>query len=224
MVALAVLQAELELEALYGGLSLVPPRPDALAWAREHAIIRTASGAILRYADVAREYQDAILADTASRIIVAKSRQIGISQVVAFIVALEGVSGGTAVVVSRNEDQAVKFLRYVRTVISRMEVTLAHDNTKSLVFANGGSIEVQAATRGAGRGTAYTLAVLDEMAWMDHPLLGQGAQQPLRASVGSGAGRSLAVVAALPPLARPSGLARHPRLAREEERERQPHG
>ena len=168
MVALAVLQAELELEALYGGLSLVPPRPDALGWAREHAIIRTASGAILRYADVARDYQDAILADTASRIIVAKSRQIGISQVVAFIVALEGVSGGTAVVVSRNENQAVKFLRYVLTVISRMDVALAHNNTKSLVFANGGSIEVEAATRGAGRGTAYTLAVLDEMAWMEY--------------------------------------------------------
>ncbi len=168
MVALAVLQAELELEALYGGLSLVPPRPDALAWSREHAIIRTASGVVLRYADVARDYQDAILADTASRIIVAKSRQIGISQVAAFLVALEGVSGGTAVVVSRNENQAVKFLRYVRTVIGGMDVTLAHNNTKSLVFANGGSIEVQAATPGAGRGVAATLVVLDEMAWMEY--------------------------------------------------------
>lgn len=153
----------------YRHLYPVARRPrDPLAWARQHAIIRTASGTIVRYADVARDYQDAILADPADRIIVAKSRQIGISQVVAFIVALEGVSGGTALVVSRTGDQAVKFLHYVRTAIVRLGVAIARDNQTSIAFANGGGIEVQAATRGAGRGIAATLVVLDEMAWMEY--------------------------------------------------------
>jgi len=168
MVALSVLEAEIGLAAKYGGVAPVVARPDALTWAHDHAILRTADAVILRYADVARDYQDAILADRSRRIIVAKSRQIGISQVVAFIVALEGVSGGTAFVVSRTGNQAVKFLQYVRTAISRMGVAIARNNQTSIVFRNGGNIEVQAATPDAGRGIAATLVVLDEMAWMEY--------------------------------------------------------
>ncbi len=152
--------------ALYPVAASAPLAP--LAWAHQHAILRTAAGAVLRYADVARDYQDAILADPSDRLIVAKSRQIGISQDVAFICAAEGLAGGTVLVVSRTGDQAAKFLQYVRTAISRLPARPTTDNTMSIVFPHGGSITVQSATLGAGRGVAATLVVLDEMAWMQY--------------------------------------------------------
>jgi len=158
----------------YAGLLLkykrrapAPRRLDALAWTYEHAIIRTADSRGLRYADVARDYQDAILSDRADRIIVAKSRQIGISQVAAFVAAVEALNGGTVLVISRSISQAGKFLQYVRDGISAYHERPIMDNTSTLRFANGGSVEVQAATKGTGRGIAATLVILDEMAWMD---------------------------------------------------------
>ena len=114
----SLLEAEIEIASRYGLLAPVPrPRVDPYAWAHASGTLQIADGTRYRYADVARDYQDALLRDPARRIIVAKSRQIGISQTVAFIVAAEMQSGGTALVVSRDQGAAAEFLAYVRTCL-----------------------------------------------------------------------------------------------------------
>ncbi len=173
MVALSLYEAEIEIAARYGGLSIVRPRVDPYAWALARGTLQTAEGVRHRYADVARDYQDRLLQDDARRIIVAKSRQIGISQTVAFIVAAEMLSGGTALVVSRDQGEAGRFLRYVRTAIvgDPAAPDLTTDNTYELEFATGGQAIAQAATRKSGRGTPATLVVLDEQAWQEYAAL-----------------------------------------------------
>jgi len=170
----AYLEAEIELEARYGALALVPrPRIDSYAWAHASGTLQTAEGTRYRYADVARDYQDALLRDPARRIIVAKSRQIGISQTVAFIVAAEMLSGGTALVVSRDQGAAAEFLAYVRTALvgDPAAPDLDTDNAYELTLPNGGRAIAQPATRKAGRSIAATLVVLDEQAWQEYAAL-----------------------------------------------------
>lgn len=171
MSALALIEAELEAEyAATPGLTLVRPRVDPYEWAMAHGTLQTAEGTVYRYADVARDYQDAILRDESRRLIVAKSRQIGISQVVSFIVAAEMKSGGTALVVSRDQDAAGEFLSYSRTALLGDETAppLVTDNTYELALLNGGRAIAQPATRKAGRSIAATLVVLDEQAWQEY--------------------------------------------------------
>lgn len=161
--------AEAELRLRHKHRQRQQPPLTPLEWAHRHALLRTAAGETYAYADVARDYQDDLLRDPAKRIIVAKSRQIGISQAVAFRVAFEALRGGTAVVVSRDGDQAERFLKYVVVAISRApHPPLTRDNLTALGFANGGAVHTQAATKGAGRGIPATLVVLDEMAWQEY--------------------------------------------------------
>ena len=146
-----------------------PARPTPLQWAREHATLRTASGHVLRYADAARNYQDAILADPSDRIIIAKSRQIGISQTVAFLASEEAIAGGTVLWLSRNGEQAGLSLDYVYTALSACShPAYTTQNRFSLEFANGGRVITQPATRGAGRGIPATLVIIDEQAWQEY--------------------------------------------------------
>lgn len=145
-----------------------PPPIDPLAWAHAHAVLRTADGRVLRYADAARGYQDAILADPADRVIIAKSRQIGISQVVAFLAAAESCAGGTVLWLSRNGGQAALALDYVYTALSDApHPAYVAQNRHSLILANGGRVITQPATRGAGRGIPATLVIVDEQAWQE---------------------------------------------------------
>lgn len=171
MSALALIEAELEIEYRADpGLVLVPPRLDPHAWAMARGTLRTADGTTLRYADVCRDYQDDLLRDEARRVIVAKSRQIGISQVLAFVVATEMLNGGTALVISRDQGAAGEFLGYVRTALlgDPDAPALLTDNAYELVLANGGRAVGQPATRKAGRGIPATLVVLDEQAWQEY--------------------------------------------------------
>lgn len=172
MSALAVIEAELEVEYA-AGLTLLRPRLDPYAWAMARGTLQTAEGVRHRYADVARDYQDRILQDTAKRVIVAKSRQIGISQVVAFVVATEMLNGGTALIISRDQGAAAEFLGYVRTALlgDPLAPELTTDNSYELELSNGGRAVAQPATRKAGRGTPATLVVLDEQAWQEYAAL-----------------------------------------------------
>lgn len=143
-----------------------PPTP--LDWAYRYGVIRTADGTTHRYADVPRAYQDAILRDPSSRVIIAKSRQIGISQTVAFLAACEAEAGGTVLWLSRTGDQAGEALRYVYTALSSRNPQYATENRYSLVLSNGGRVITQPATRGAGRGIPATLVIVDEQAWQEY--------------------------------------------------------
>lgn len=162
----------METEAKYRHLYPVAPLPrlDPYDWAMARGTLRTADGTTLRYADVARAYQDDLLRDLARRVIVAKSRQIGISQVLAFVVAVEMLNGGTALVISRDQGAAGEFLGYVRTALlgDPDAPALVTDNAYELVLANGGRAVAQPATRKAGRGMPATLVVLDEQAWQEY--------------------------------------------------------
>lgn len=146
-----------------------PPRPTPLDWAYANATLRTADGRVLRYRDVPRPYQDAILSDPSDRIIIAKSRQIGISQTVAYLAAEEACAGGTVLWLSRNGEQAGLALDYVYTALSRCDhPAYVTQNSFSTELANGGRIITQPATRGAGRGIPATLVIIDEQAWQEY--------------------------------------------------------
>lgn len=155
--------------ALYA-VETAPARLTPYDWAMRRGTLQTAEGVTHRYADVARPYQDAILRDTARRVIVAKSRQIGISQVVAFVVATEMLNGGTALIISRDQGAAAEFLGYVRTALlgDPHAPAIATDNAYALELVNGGRAIGQSATRKAGRGIPATLVVLDEQAWQEY--------------------------------------------------------
>lgn len=173
--------------AKYRHLYPVParPRPDPLAWACAHATLRTAAGCVLRFGDVARDYQRALLADPADRIVVLKSRQIGISQTVAFLAAKEALDGGTALWISRNGEQASLSLDYVYTALNDCpRPAYVAENAQSLELANGGKVITQPATRSAGRGIAATLVIIDEMAWQQYARLIYTAVLPTLATTG----------------------------------------
>jgi hypothetical protein len=141
-------------------------RLGALAWSRKYAKIRTADGRILTFKEAERDYQVKLLADTSLRIIVGKSRQLGISNTCAFIAAEEAIAGGTVLVVSKSLDQAALFLAYVYIALSDApHPRFLKQNKYSLEFVGGGTIVCQSATKKAGRGIAATLAILDESAW-----------------------------------------------------------
>jgi phage FluMu gp28-like protein len=159
----AVQRTRAKYRALYA-----PAPPTPLDWAYSYGIIRTADGTTHRYADVPRAYQDRILADPSSRVIIAKSRQIGISQTVAFLAACEAEAGGTVLWLSRTGDQAGEALRYVYTALSERNPQYQTENRYSLVLANGGRVITQPATRGAGRGIPATLVIVDEQAWQEY--------------------------------------------------------
>lgn len=146
------------------------PRLDPYAWAMDRGTLQTADGRVLRYADVWRDYQNDLLRDRSPRRIVLKSRQIGISQAVAFDVAVEMLNGGTALIISRDQKTASEFLSYVRVALLNdpQAPALVTDNSEELVLPNGGRVVAQAATRKAGRGIPATLVVLDEQAWQEY--------------------------------------------------------
>jgi len=162
-----------------------PPPLSPLDWALAHGVIRTADNRTLRFGDVARDYQRALLADRHPRRIVAKSRQIGISQTIAFEVAHEALHGGAAVVISRNAKQAGEFLEYVYTALSDCDYPpYTSRNTQSLALANGGRVITQPATYDAGRGIPATLVVIDEQAWQEHARLIYVSVLPMLAETG----------------------------------------
>lgn len=165
--ALADLRAYGELLRLAQELRPARRRLTPLEFARRHAVLRTGDGRLLRYGDVARDYQDALLCDDARRIIVAKSRQIGISQTVAFIAATEAVNGGTVLWISYSGEQASATLDYVYTALSQWPDHPGYkvENQQSLELATGGQVITRGATRKAGRGVAASLVIIDEMAW-----------------------------------------------------------
>jgi hypothetical protein len=137
-----------------------------LEWSRRYAKIRTAEGRVYDFRDVERSYQTDLLSDGHTRIIVGKSRQLGISNTCAFIAAEEAIAGGTVLVVSKNLEQAAQFLAYVYIALSDApHPRFLKQNKYSLEFVGGGSIVCQPATKKAGRGIAATLVILDESAW-----------------------------------------------------------
>lgn len=141
-------------------------RTGPLEWSRKYARIRTAEGIVYGFAEVERKYQTELLSDTSKRIIVGKSRQLGISNTCAFIAAEEAIAGGTVLVVSKNLEQAAQFLSYVYVALSDApHPRFLKQNKYSLEFVGGGSIICQPATKKAGRGIAATLVILDESAW-----------------------------------------------------------
>lgn len=165
--ALADVRAYGELLQFAQRLRPARQRLTPLEFAHRHAVLRTADGRMLRYGDVARDYQDALLADEANRIIVGKSRQIGISQTVAFIAATEALNGGTALWISYSGEQASTTLDYVYTALSQYpdHPGYAVENQQSLELKTGGQVITRGATRKAGRGVAASLVIVDEMAW-----------------------------------------------------------
>lgn len=165
--ALADVRAYGELLQFAQRLRPARQRLTPLEFARKYAVLRTADGRMLRYGDVARDYQDALLADEAKRIIVGKSRQIGISQTVAFIAATEALNGGTALWISYSGEQASTTLDYVYTALSQYpdHPGYAVENQQSLELKTGGQVITRGATRKAGRGVAASLVIVDEMAW-----------------------------------------------------------
>lgn len=141
-------------------------RLGALGWSLKYAKIRTADGRVLTFKDAKRDYQVKLLADGSKRIIVGKSRQLGISNTCAFIAAEEAIAGGTVLVVSKSLDQAALFLAYVYIALSDApHPRFLKQNKFTLEFVGGGTIVCQSATKKAGRGIAATLAILDESAW-----------------------------------------------------------
>lgn len=166
MSALALVEAEL---ATRYEIERAATPPDALTWALTRATIQVGDR-LVPFGDVARDYQRTLLADTSQRLIVLKARQIGISQTVALLAAHEALRGGTALVVSRSGEQASEFLGYVRQALrgDPQAPTVARDNLSRLELVNGGRVVAQSATRGAGRGHAATLAIIDEMAWQEY--------------------------------------------------------
>jgi hypothetical protein len=125
----------------------------------------------LRFGAVIRDYQTTLLEHAAihDRMIVVKARQIGISQTLAFIAAYEACRGGTVLVVSRTGKQATLFLQYVYTaLLDAPHPPYKRENQETLEFDGGGAVYVEAASRGAGRGIAASMVILDEMAWMEY--------------------------------------------------------
>ncbi len=153
---------------LIGGKA-VDSRPGPRQWAHDYGIIQTATGKRFYYKDVERDYQQDLLDDTSQRIIVGKSRQLGISNTLAFMCAEEACAGGTVLVVSKNLEQAALFLQYVYTALSEAPHPLfVQRNTLRFRFDNGGMVICQPASPKAGRGVAATLVILDELAWQDY--------------------------------------------------------
>lgn len=168
-------------------LTMPVTRPTPLQWADANAIIRTADGRVLRFRDASqdRPYQRDLLADDSDRIIILKSRQIGISQTVAFVAAEEALAGGTVLWVSRNQEQAALTLDYVYTALSDCQhPPYVSENQQSFELSNGGKVITQPATRSAGRGIAATLVIIDEMAWQQYARLIYTAILPTLATTG----------------------------------------
>lgn len=142
---------------------------DACTWAERYAMLLHPVRGTVPYGPQARDYQQRLLRDTSERILIVKSRQIGISQAIAFIAAYEAVRGGTVVVVSRSGAQAMLFLDYVYGALrDAPHPPYVLENRQSLEMANGGKVITQGATKGAGRGIPASLVILDEFAWMDY--------------------------------------------------------
>lgn len=112
-----------------------------------------------------RTYQTRLLAEwnTPARLIL-KSRQTGFSQAFAAEAYWAAIyqAPQRVLVVSRKEDSALEFLRYVREFAD--DDDLPEDNKQSLTFRNGSRIKVEAATKGAGRSFAASRVYLDEFA------------------------------------------------------------
>lgn len=147
-----------------------PEAGSALEWSRRYGLFRTADNRILEFRKAERPYQTRLLTDNSKRIIVAKSRQIGVSNTIAFRCAYEAsVKNGTVLIVSKSLEQAVQFLRYVYIALNNSpHPNYLRRSLTTLEFVTGGSIIAQASTDKAGRGTAASLAVLDEYAWQEY--------------------------------------------------------
>lgn len=147
-----------------------PEAENALEWSRRYGLFRTADNRILQFRNAERSYQTALLTDKSKRIIVGKSRQIGVSNTIAFLCAYEAsVKNGTVLIVSKSLEQAVQFLRYVYIALNNSpHPKYLRRSLTTLEFVTGGSIIAQASTDKAGRGTAASLAVLDEYAWQEY--------------------------------------------------------
>ena len=142
-----------------------------LDWALEYGQLAHPILGRLKFSEVIRPYQADVLEAIAERdrVIIVKARQIGVSQTLAFVAAWEACRGGTVLVVSRTGKQAALFLQYVYTaLLDAPHPPFKRENQETLEFAGGGAIYVEAASRGAGRGIAASLVILDEMAWMEY--------------------------------------------------------
>ena len=151
--------------------SEIKPPDNPLDWALRYGQLAHPLLGRLRFRDVIRPYQRDLLeaAGRRERIIVVKARQIGVSQTLAFIAAYEASRGGTVLVVSRTGKQATLFLQYVYTaLLDAPHPPYKRENQETLEFVGGGAVYAEAAGRGAGRGIAASLLILDEMAWMEY--------------------------------------------------------
>ncbi len=118
------------------------------------------------------DYQLHVLANRSPRVLVLKSRQVGLSTAAAIRAAHELLFNERAMVlvVSRDQDAAGHFLATVLDILDSLAEP--PDFTRRGVFEaqlkNGSRILSQAATGKAGRGVRATLVVCDEFAFMDY--------------------------------------------------------
>jgi hypothetical protein len=140
-----------------------------LDWSLASCQLDVPGRGVLRFGDVARDYQKDLLSNPADRLLIVKGRQLGISQTLAMRAAYEAaVKRGTCLVVSRSGEQAALFLRYVYAALRGVPgITFTTENQSSLELAGGGQVVTQAASKRAGRGIPATLLLLDEFAWAE---------------------------------------------------------
>ena len=140
-----------------------------LVWALESARLFGPKGAT---PFVPYPYQAALLADRSPHRVVLKSRQVGITQVVAVEMAHELVyrPRSLILVVSRDQRAAESVIGMVLQVFDLLDSPpgLEKQNQSELLLQNGSRVVSQAASSKAGRGLTATSVYLDEFAFCDY--------------------------------------------------------
>ena len=140
-----------------------------LVWALDSARLFGPKGAT---PFVPYPYQAALLADRSPHRVVLKSRQVGITQVVAVEMAHELVyrPRSLILVVSRDQRAAESVIGMVLQVFDLLDSPpgLEKQNQSELLLQNGSRVVSQAATSKAGRGLTATSVYLDEFAFCDY--------------------------------------------------------
>lgn len=139
-----------------------------LQWARENAtIVLPTEG---RQPFDPYPYQAAFLDDAAPRRLVLKSRQTGMSNVIAIEAVHKAITrpDSTELFVSRSQEAASGLIRYCQHTLNglRKIPKLTKENQFELAFDNGSRIASISASPNAGRGIAATDVYLDEFAFV----------------------------------------------------------
>ncbi len=138
-----------------------------LEWARANATIVLPTEGRQPFAPY--EYQERFLDDISPRRLILKSRQTGMSNVVAIEALHKAITrpDSTEVFVSRSQEAASGLIRYCQHTLNglRKIPKLIKENQFELSFENGSRIASLSASPNAGRGIAATDVYLDEFAF-----------------------------------------------------------